>query len=86
MKLSVIAASENMGKGVLEHKILGQTAQMDYYSHMVENVKRNNETVYKDIYSVLDVSQQSKQPVSNGQLCEFKPNINLRLAPLTFQI
>ena len=38
MKLSIIAASENMGKGVLEHKILGQTAQMDYYSRMVQDV------------------------------------------------
>ena len=55
MKLSIMAASE-LGKGVLEQKILGQTAQMDYYSGMVENVKENNETVYKDIYSVLDVS------------------------------
>ena len=83
-KLSIIAGSENMGKGVLEHKIMGQTAQMDYFSHMVENVKGNNETVYKDIYSVLDVSQL-KQPVSNGQLCEFKPDFNLRPAPLTYQ-
>ena len=58
MKLSVIASSENIGKGVLGHKILGQTAQMNYDSRMVENVKGNNETVYKDIYSVLDVSKQ----------------------------
>ena len=72
-----------MGKEVLEHKILGQTAQMNYYSRMVENVKENHETVYKDIYSVLDMSQQSKQPVSNRQLCEFKPDFNLRPAPLT---
>ena len=85
MKLSVIASSENMGQGVLEQKIMGQTAQMNYYSLMVENVKKRNETVFKDIYSVLDVSQKSKQPVSNGQLCEFKPDINLRPAPLTFQ-
>ena len=73
MKLSVLASSENMSKGVLEQKIMGQTAQMTYYSNMVENVKKDNEKVFMDIYSVLDVSQESKQPVSNGQLCEFKP-------------
>ena len=38
-----------------------------------------------DIYAVLDVSQKSKQPVSKRQLCEFKPDINMRPAPLTFQ-
>ena len=31
------------------------------------------------------MSQQSKQPVSNGQLCEFKPDFNLRPIPLTSQ-
>ena len=81
MKLSVIASS----KSVLEQKIIVQTAQMTYYSNMVENVKKGNETVFKDIYSVLDVSQKTKQPVSNEQLCEFKPDTNLRPAPLTFQ-
>ena len=85
MKLSVIASSENMSKGVLEQKIMGQTAQMTYYSNMVENVKKGNKTVFKDIYSVLGVSQKTKQPVSNEQLCKFKPNTNLRPAPLTFQ-
>ena len=64
---------------------MGQTAQMNYYSLMVENVKKRNKTVFKDIYSVLDVSQKSKQPVSNRQLCEFKPDTNLRPAPLTLQ-
>ena len=60
MKLSVIASSENMDQGVLEQKIMGQTAQMTYYSNMVENVKKDNETVFKDIFFVLDVSQKSK--------------------------
>ena len=58
MKLSVIASSENMGKGVLEQKIMGQTAQMTYYSNMVENVKKGNEKVFMGIYSVLDESQK----------------------------
>ena len=40
MKLSVIASSENMGQGVLEQKIIGQTAQMTCYSNLVENVKK----------------------------------------------
>ena len=31
------------------------------------------------------MSQQSKQPVSNGKLCEFKPDLNLRPVPLTSQ-
>ena len=70
---------------MLKQKILEQTAQMGHYSHMVKNVKENNKTVYKDIYSVLDMSQQSKQPVSNGQLCEFKPDFNLWPVPLTSQ-
>ena len=35
---------------------------------MVENVKMGNKTIFKDIYSVLDLSQKTKQPVSNEQL------------------
>ena len=60
MKLRVLASSENMGQGMLEQKIMGQTAKMTYYSNMVENVKKDNETVFKDIFFVLDVSQKSK--------------------------
>ena len=78
------AASE-LGKGVLEQKILGQTSLMGHYSCMVENIKEENKTVYRDIYSVLD-SQQLKQPVR--QLCantsEFKHDFNLRPALLTY--
>ena len=70
MILSVQAATELSG-GVLEQKILEQTAQMDKYSRMVESIKEENKTVYRDIYSVLLDSQQFKQPVR--QLCEFKP-------------
>ena len=58
MELSVLAASE-LGKGVLEHKILGQTAQMQKYSRMVKNTKEEKKTVYRDYYSVLLESQQS---------------------------
>ena len=57
MKL-IIASSENMSQGVLEQKIIGQTAQMTYYSNMVANVKKDNKKVFMDIYSVLDVSQE----------------------------
>ena len=64
---------------------MGQTAQIICYSNLVESVKKENKTVFKDIYSVLDLSQKIKQPVSNEQLCEFKPDTNLRPAPLTFQ-
>ena len=80
MILSVQSASE-LGKEVLDQKILGQTVQMSQYSRMVENIKEENKTVYRDIYSVLLDSQQPKQPVR--QLCEFKPDFNLRPAPLT---
>ena len=58
MMLSVQAASE-LSKGVLEQKILGQTAQMTKYSWMVEGVKEDNKMVFRKIYSVLD-SQQLK--------------------------
>ena len=61
MILSVQAASE-LGKRVLEQKILGQTAQISKYSWMVESIKEDNKTVFREIYSVLD-SQQLKQPV-----------------------
>ena len=47
MKLSVIASSENMGQGVLEQKIMGQTAQMNYYSLMVENVKKTQQDSFQ---------------------------------------
>ena len=52
---------------------------------MVESLKEDNETVIREIYSVSN-SQQIRQPVR--QLCtntsEFKPDSNLRPAPLTF--
>ena len=58
---------------------------MDKYSRMVESIKENNKEVFREIYSLLD-SQQIRQPVR--QLCantsEFKPDFNLRPAPLTF--
>ena len=41
MILSVQAATE-LGGGVLEQKILEQTAQMDKYSRMVKSMKENN--------------------------------------------
>ena len=76
MTLSVQAASE-LGGGVLEQKILEQSAQMCKYSQMVKILKEDNETVIREIYSVLN-SQQIRQPVR--QLCtntsEFKPDFN----------
>ena len=84
MILSVQAATELSG-GVLEQKILEQTAQMDKYSRMVESIKEDNKEVFREIYSLLD-SQQIRQPVR--QLCantsEFKPDFDLRPAPLIF--
>ena len=65
MILSVQAATE-LGGGVLEQKILEQTAQMDKYYRMVESIEENNKEVFREIYSVLD-SQQIRQPVR--QLC-----------------
>ena len=56
MKLSVQAASE-LGKGVLEQKMLGQTVPMGHHSCMVKNIQEENKTVYRDIYSVLLDSQ-----------------------------
>ena len=83
MKL-FIASSKNMSQGVLEQKITGQKDQMTYYSNIVENVKLGrNETIFNDIYSILDVS---KQPVLNKQSCETKPDTSLKLDPSTSQI
>ena len=65
MILSVQAATELSG-GVLEQKILEQTAQMDKYSRMVEIIKKDNKEVFKEIYYVFD-SQEIRQPVR--QLC-----------------
>ena len=84
MILSVQAATE-LGGGMLEQKILEQTAQMDKYSRMVKGIKEDNKEVFREIYSVLD-SQQIRQPVR--QLCtntsESKPDFYLRPAPLIF--
>ena len=61
MILSVQAATELSG-GVLEQKILEQTAQMDKYSRMIEGIKEDNKEVFRENYSVLD-SHQIRQPV-----------------------
>ena len=61
MILSVQAVTE-LGEGVLEHKILEQSAQMERYSHMVESIKGNNEEVFREIYSVLN-SHETRQPI-----------------------
>ena len=53
MILSIQAVTE-LGEGVLEQKILEQSAQMERYSHMVESIKGNNEEVFREIYSVLN--------------------------------
>ena len=54
MILSVQSATELSG-GVLEQKILEQTAQMDKYSRMVESIEENNKEVFRDIYFLLEL-------------------------------
>ena len=49
MILSVQAVTE-LGEGVLEQKILEQSAQMERYSHMVESIKGNNAEVFREVY------------------------------------
>ena len=51
-----------LGEGVLEPKILEQSAQMEKYSQMVESIEGNNKEVFREIYSVLD-SHQIRQPI-----------------------
>ena len=53
MILSVQAVTE-LGEGVLEQKILEQSAQMERYSYMVESVKAYNAEVFREVYFVLN--------------------------------
>ena len=86
MILSVQAVTE-LGEGVLEQKILEQTAQMEKYSHMVESIKENNLEVFREIYFLLD-SHETKQPIrqlpAKQTSAKFKPDLELRPAPLVF--
>ena len=83
MILSVQAVTE-LGEGVLEQKILEQSAQMERYSHMVESIKGNNEEVFREIYSVLN-SHEKRQPIRQlpAKTSEkFKPDLKMRQPPL----
>ena len=82
MILSVQAVTE-LGEGVLERKILEQSAQMEKYSQMVKSIKENNKDVFREIYSVLD-SHKIRQPIrqlpakTSGK---FKPDLEMRPDP-----
>ena len=60
MILSVQAVTE-LGEGVLEQKILEQSAQMERYSHMVESIKGNNAEVFREVYFVLNSHKKMPQ-------------------------
>ena len=76
MILSVQAVSE-LGEGVLEHKILEQSAQMERHSHMVESIKGNNAEVFREVYFVFN-SHETKQPIRQlpaKTWATFKPDL-----------
>ena len=86
MNLSVQAVTET-GEGVLEQKILEQTAQMDKYSQAVESITINNIETFREIYLILD-SHQTQKPIRQLPAYQtsaiFKPDLDLRPAPLVY--
>ena len=84
--INLCVQTTETSEGVLEQKILEQSAQMDKYSKAVDDIKRNNREAFKEIYLIID-SHKIQRPI--GQLpaqisAMFKPALDLRPAPLVY--
>ena len=63
--INLCVQTTETSEGVLEHKILEQSAQMDKYSKAVDDIKRNNMESFREIYLISD-SHKIQRPI--GQL------------------
>ena len=57
---------------------------MDKYSWMVESIEENNKEVFREISSLLELQIRQKVRQLCAKTGEFKPDFDLRPAPLIF--